>query len=113
MIEVVNKHWHIPSENDVYCGRGSPVGNPYSHLPSTVSGVIKVGSREEAVAKFREDFDRRYWNDAMFYHFMQNLTMRERAGKDTNLVCFCAPHICHCDVIKEWVESQIDQSQLL
>ena len=109
MITVVNKHWHKPTDNDIYCGRGSTVGNPYSHLPSSVPGVIQVGSREEAIVKFREDFDRRYRNDTMFYHFIQNLAMRERAGKDTNLVCFCAPHVCHCDVIKEWVENKLRQ----
>jgi len=113
VITVVNKHWHTPTKNDVYCGRGSPAGNPYSHLPSTISGIIKVSSREEAVAKFRNDFLKRYRNDVMFYDFVQQLASRERSGQDTNLVCFCAPNICHCDVIKEWVESQIDQSQLL
>lgn len=54
MITVVNKHWHKPTENDVYCGRGSPVGNPYSHLPSSVPGVTKVSSREEAIEQTAE-----------------------------------------------------------
>lgn len=107
MITVVNKHWHKPTENDVYCGRGSPVGNPYSHLPSSVSGTIKVSSREEAIEKFRADFEYRYFNDVAFHAFLRELTHREYRGLDTNLVCYCAPHACHCDVIKSWVEEKI------
>ena len=28
MMRVVNKHSHKPTDNDVYCGRGSALGNP-------------------------------------------------------------------------------------
>lgn len=39
---------------DEYIGRGSIWGNPYSHIRSSFPGVIYVGSREEAIEKYRE-----------------------------------------------------------
>lgn len=31
---VVNKRYHIPTQNDVYIGRPSIFGNPYTYKPS-------------------------------------------------------------------------------
>jgi len=47
MITVVNKHKHIPTPNDVYIGRGSPLGNPYKH--------IKTGTKAKYVCETRTD----------------------------------------------------------
>ncbi len=40
-------------EFDVYIGRPSLFGNPFSHLAST-SAQFRVATREEAVARYRE-----------------------------------------------------------
>jgi hypothetical protein len=32
MITVVNKYKHTPTENDVYIGRGSALGNPFTSI---------------------------------------------------------------------------------
>jgi len=32
-INVVNFKTHTPTENDIYIGRGSILGNPYTYLP--------------------------------------------------------------------------------
>jgi len=32
MITVVNKYKHVPTRDDVYIGRGSILGNPYSSI---------------------------------------------------------------------------------
>lgn len=119
MITVVNKHWHKPTEDDVYCGRGSPFGNPYSHLPSKFADVIKVGTREESIKRYEAWYAERTAlnptksdsgytlsvrdvDGISMAHFL--LVRRVLDGKNTNLVCFCAPHACHCDVIKRRVE---------
>ena len=38
---------------DIYIGRPSRFGNPYSHLANTLA-KFQVATREEAVAKYRE-----------------------------------------------------------
>ena len=40
--------WLAQDERNVYIGRGSPWGNPYSHLENSAA-EWKVGSREEAI----------------------------------------------------------------
>jgi len=89
MTSVVNKYHKVPY--DIYIGRGSKWGNPYSHLPSALA-KYRVATREEAVAKYRE------WI----------MTQPELLGalgelKDKVLCCYCAPKICHGDVLVELV----------
>jgi hypothetical protein len=52
MINVVNKYKHQASENDIYIGRGSVLGNPFSHLKSSKASVV-VNSREEAIERYK------------------------------------------------------------
>jgi hypothetical protein len=49
MIKVVNKYSHIPTSNDIYIGRGSILGNPYTHLPiKNTKAFIQYKTREES-----------------------------------------------------------------
>ena len=42
---------------DVYCGRGSIWGNPYTHLPlGQTQAQFQVGSREEAIEAYEDWF---------------------------------------------------------
>ena len=78
---------------DVYCGRGkgSTLGNTYSHLPNIV-GTIKVDTVEQAVAHFRFDFMREWKSDSAFRANIKSL-------KGKVLGCFCkGKNICHCSV---------------
>lgn len=77
---------------DVYIGRPSKWGNPFSHKKGTAA-QYKVSSREEAIQKYRE------WivNQP---HLMYDLI--ELKGK--TLGCWCKPKACHGDVLKELVK---------
>jgi hypothetical protein len=69
---------------DVYIGRGSPWGNDWSHLPSSLA-KFRVGSREEAIRKHMG------W-------FLSNEVMIERARRELRsrvLGCHCCPLLCH------------------
>lgn len=84
---VVNKY---KSNYDIYIGRGSPFGNPF---------LIGVGgTREEVIAKYQKYFDNKIKTDPIFKEQVFEL-------KGKVLGCFCKPHACHGDVIKEWLES--------
>lgn len=82
MCRVVNRH---KEDFDVYIGRGTVWGNPYSDLP-----------RAEALAKFR-------------IYFMGKLKSREitidqlRSLRGKRLGCSCKPKPCHGDFIVEVV----------
>ncbi|PPQ35562.1 protein of unknown function [Rhodoblastus acidophilus] len=82
MTAVVNKHTHIKTPNDTYIGRGGKWGNPFV--------IGKDGDRNEVVRKYRCMITA---NDKLL------ADIHELKGR--NLVCFCAPKLCHGDILKE------------
>lgn len=74
--------------SDVYIGRGSKWGNPYSHKDGT-KAQYRVASRDQAIACY-----------AMWLLEHPNLVAQAQqalAGK--TLACFCKPLGCHGDVL--------------
>lgn len=110
MIYIVNKHWHKPTNNDIFIGRGSPLGNPHSHLRSSKENVIHVATREEAIKKYVEWLDSEYKNSATVHTMLDGLVQRELRGETTNLVCYCAPSPCHGEIIKQKILSLVPTS---
>lgn len=104
-INVVNKHRHTVKEGecDVYCGRGSVLGNPFAHRAGTKAKFI-VASREIAVERYKE-----YFKEQMLYNNDFLLEMRRiyalAKNNDVNLVCYCSPQKCHCEVLRDFLKS--------
>ena len=73
----------------VYCGRGSPFGNPY-HI-----GVD--GDRNQVIEKYKK----------YFYNRLKNPDFKDKVLylKDKTLGCYCHPLKCHCDIIKEYLNN--------
>lgn len=99
-ITVVNHH-HLVFEDNEYIGRGSPLGNPYSHMDNT-KAEHKVGTREEAIAAYRQWLmDQIASGNAVVIQELDRLaTIAMNQGK-LILRCYCAPKACHGDVIRE------------
>lgn len=76
---------------DVYCGRPSKWGNPFSHQYGTLA-EYRVNTREEAIAAYRQ------WITEGEGRFLLK-DLHELRGK--TLGCWCAPRPCHCDVLIE------------
>ena len=76
---------------DVYIGRPSIWGNPYSHLKHS-SAIYKVDTIEEAVACYRKHL-------ANSPHLLERLP--ELRGK--TLGCWCLPRPCHGLIILEFL----------
>ena len=87
MTKIVNKY---KEKHDVYIGRPSLFGNPFS--------IGKDGDRKEVIAKFREYFRQRIIKDAKFRKEVQKL-------KGKILGCYCKPKECHGDVIVEYLDA--------
>lgn len=77
MPKVHNKYHNTAPPDAVYCGRGSPWGNPFP--------IIKgQATRDQVCDRFRDEI-------------LPHLDVTPLKGKD--LVCFCKPARCHCDDI--------------
>ena len=86
MTRVVNKYREA---YDVYIGRPSIFGNPFS---------VKEYGREGCIAKYKDYFYERIASDVKFKEAVLKL-------KDKTLGCFCKPLACHGDVIKEYLDN--------
>ena len=73
----------------VYCGRGSPFGNPF------VIGVD--GTRDDVCDKYGPYIVARLRKEPKLREALRRLR-----GK--KLVCFCAPKRCHCDFLATLAE---------
>jgi DNA polymerase I-like protein with 3'-5' exonuclease and polymerase domains len=93
MTQVV--HRYIQSYN-VYIGRGSKWGNPFSHMSGT-KALYRVKTREESIERFRE------WILTQA-HLLQAILDGELDGK--TLGCYCKPKACHGDVLVELRENK-------
>jgi len=76
---------------DVFIGRPSKWGNPFSH---TGFGAIRVSTREEAIHRYEQ------WVRSQ-PHLMASIK-RELRGK--TLGCYCKPLPCHGDVLARIAE---------
>jgi hypothetical protein len=79
---------------DVYIGRGSIWGNPFSHKEGTTAQYL-VSSRQEAIIKFEE-----YLLNSP--DLMEKL--KELEGKV--LGCWCKPKSCHGDVLLKYANQK-------
>jgi len=105
VLNVVNKRTHKPElgKVDVYCGRGSVLGNPYTHKQGTKAQFI-MESRDEAIEEYRGYFKTQMESNAEFLMEMRRI-YRIARKQEVNLVCYCAPLPCHCNVIRGFILS--------
>lgn len=79
---------------DVYIGRPSKWGNPFTHRGGTAADII-VESREEAIQCFK--------NYIMATPWLLEAAKAELKGKI--LGCWCSPQDCHGEVLAEIANS--------
>ena len=79
---------------DVFCGRPSKWGNPFTHLKGKTYAEFVVDTREEAIENYRGYI----LNNPELMASLPEL-------KDKILGCFCKPLSCHCDILAELVET--------
>jgi hypothetical protein len=81
---------------DVYIGRGSKWGNPFTHIKDkqTLAEHI-VETREEAIEKYRE-----------YITGNPELMAALPELRNKTLGCYCKPESCHGDILIELVTQQ-------
>jgi len=80
MPRVLNKYKDAPTDNCVYIGRPSKWGNPFN---------VEQYGREGAIRRYEEYLDENPQ--------LKKIAKEQLRGKD--LMCFCAPHACHGDLL--------------
>jgi hypothetical protein len=76
-----------------YCGRPSPLGNPFV--------IGRDGTREEVIAKH-----------AAWVETQPQLMPLILALRGYDLVCFCAPEPCHCDLYLKMANAPITRGKI-
>lgn len=81
---------------DVFIGRGSKWGNPFTHIKdkTTLADVI-VDTREEAIECYRKYLE---GNQVLLD------SLDELEGK--TLGCYCKPKSCHGDILLEFLSKR-------
>ena len=93
---------HCKKESyDVYIGRGSKWGNPYTHKEGTTA-TYKVASRDQAVDAYRHYI---LYGDGQ--HLLKDL--HELEGKV--LGCWCSPKRCHGDVLAQLIKDRQEEKE--
>lgn len=88
-MRVYNKHHNDAPYDAVYVGRPTKWGNPFTHLPDTKYGEYVMGGRAAAIKAYE------MW--MLMDNPLYEEAKRELRGK--SLVCWCAPHACHADIL--------------
>jgi 5'-3' exonuclease len=105
-INVVNVRYHKEDiEKDVYIGRGSPLGNPYSHKPNTKANEV-VSTREEAIEKYEIHIRQKLHDKDENVRNEMNKIFKMVKNGGVNLCCYCKPKSCHGDIIKKIIEEK-------
>lgn len=117
-ISVVNRY---REHRYIYCGRGTPLGNPFVMLDKSKR------QRDTACDQYEEWFYTvvreadflslaeacRADPDSATYMTEQEIMLIgifEQAKTDSvNLGCYCAPKRCHCDTIKHFLDNKLEE----
>ena len=84
------------SDYDVYIGRPSKWGNPYSHKERTIA-EYRVSNRDEAIQKYEG------WilNQPRLMGSLHEL-------KGKTLGCWCAPKLCHGNILVKLIKRHVE-----
>lgn len=94
--------------NNYYIGRGSILGNPYTHLPlNKTMAIYQAKNREDAVKKYDGYFDLQYSCNKEFKAIVDEMFEKYKNGEDIYLECYCHPLSCHGDIIAKKLQKML------
>lgn len=103
----ITKEEHL-GDNAFYCGRGSILGNPYTHIKDKeTKAKYIVKDRDEAIDRYADYFDVMYGGHREFTKAIDEIYEKYKNGEDVWLGCYCAPQRCHCEVIVDKLRKRL------
>jgi len=113
-INVVSKLNNPKECNDVYIGRGSILGNPFtSKKLSKTKAKYKCATKEESIKKYNTYIlDKIEKNDAEIIKELNRISNLAKV-RDINLVCYCKNNNkCHGNIIKNIIIGRLIREEL-
>lgn len=99
--------------NSFYIGRGSVLGNPYTHIKDRkTKAIYEVKDRDEAIDRYSDYFDLMYGSNIAYTKAIDEIYDIYKSGEDVYLGCFCKPLRCHGDIIKEKLEKRLIREKI-
>ena len=99
--------------NSFYIGRGSVLGNPYTHIKDRkTKAIYEVKDRNEAIDRYSDYFDLMYGSNIAYTKAIDEIYDIYKSGEDVYLGCFCKPLRCHGDIIKEKLEKRLIREKI-
>lgn len=99
--------------NSFYIGRGSVLGNPYTHIKDRkTKAIYEVKDRDEAIDRYSDYFDLMYGSNIAYTKAIDEIYDIYKSGEDVYLACFCKPLRCHGDIIKEKLEKRLIREKI-
>jgi len=115
MIKVYNTKFedHSSDPNNFYVGRGSPLGNPYTHNGKRSNKAkLSFKTREESIEAYKRFFKAVYGEDNELTRYFDKIYEKYKNGEDVYLQCFCKPLPCHADFIASELERKLIKERL-
>lgn len=111
-IIVVNKKTHEPTSSDIYIGRGSVLGNPYTSKEITkTKALYQCSNKKESIQKYKDYLLDKISNKDYDICNELNIIGNKAIDDDIYLVCYCVSEknksSCHGFIIKEIIEERI------
>lgn len=110
-INILNKHRdnYFGSITNIYIGRGSILGNPFTHLnKSETLAEFQVETREDALKNYGKYFIESFKTKKEFRKYVIDLMSLLKQQKEINFLCYCSPNGCHGDFVKEFILRKIN-----
>ena len=99
--------------NNFYIGRGSPLGNPYTHINDReTKAQFILPLREDAIEAYSRYFDTMYGGNKEFTILIDEIYTKYKQGEDVWLECYCKPKTCHGDVIVEKLRARLMREKI-
>lgn len=97
MILITNKKDGKSDSDTFYCGRGSPVGNPFKlTYPDTEE------SRNKVIEKYKIWINCKISeNDKDIIRYLEKMNEHHIKYGIVKLECYCHPKRCHCEIIRD------------
>lgn len=100
--------------NNYYIGRGSILGNPYTHLPlKGTMAIYHTRNREEAIERYGGYFDLMYERDSEFKAVVDEIYEKYKRGEDIYFGCYCKPEPCHGDIIMQKLQKRLLKEKIM
>lgn len=108
MIQVKNKRTY--NGPGVYIGRGSPLGNPYTHKKGLTKAEFVVESRDDAIEQYEIWLVEQLSDEKSeaYKEFNELLELYKKTG-ELVLICYCVPANCHGFVISRMIQEYADE----